>query len=112
MRQEPAEERGPLPRPVGQDLRDQAAVVVVEHRQRRPAEEGEGVNVAIDPRLRRRRRIGPDKAGIAVRQVHDEEVRLPLDPADDHDGFAEVGLRMSGRMEVKDLRADTSGMRL
>jgi hypothetical protein len=36
-----------------------------------------------------------------VRQVHDEEVRLLLDPADDHDGFAEVRLRMPGRMRQR-----------
>lgn len=55
MRQEPAEERGPQARSVEQDLRDQAAVVVVELKQRHPAEEGKGVDVAIDPRLDHRR---------------------------------------------------------
>ena len=30
-----------------------------------------------------------------MRQVHDEEMGLLLDPADDSDGFAEIGLRMS-----------------
>ena len=57
--------------------------------------------MAIHPGLRRRRRIGPHVTGIAVRQIHDEEVRLPLDPADDHDGLAEVRLGMSGRMRQR-----------
>jgi hypothetical protein len=65
---------------------------------RHPAEEGEGVDVAIDPGLGRRRRIGADKAGIAVRQVHDEEMGLLLHPADDDRRLAEVRLCMPGRM--------------
>ena len=36
-----------------------------------------------------------------MRQVEGEEVRLLLDPADDHDRFAEVGLRMAGRMSQR-----------
>jgi hypothetical protein len=101
MRQEPAEQSGPLTRAVRQDLRHQAAVVVVEHRQRHPAEEGEGVDVAIHPGLRRRRRIGPHEAGIAVRQVHDKEMRLLLDTADDDHRLAEIGLGMTRWMRQR-----------
>ena len=101
MRQKPAEERGPLPRPVGQDLRDQAAVVVVEDRRGHLAEEGKGVDVAIDPGFRCRRGISTHEAGIAVRQVHDEEMRLLLDAADEDRGFAKVGLGMTRRMRQR-----------
>lgn len=59
------------------------------------------MDVAIDPGFGRRRRISPHEAGIAVRQVQDEEVRLLLDPADDDDGFAEVRLRMPGWMRQR-----------
>ena len=59
------------------------------------------MDVAIDPGLRRRRRIGPDVTGIAVRQIHDEEMRLLLDTADDDHGLAEVSLRMSRRMRQR-----------
>ena len=49
-------------------------------------------------RLRRLRRIGLHEAGIAVRQVHREEVDLPLYPADHRQRFAEVNLRVPGIM--------------
>ena len=74
MRQEPAEEPRPPARPVRQYARHQAAVVVVENRLRNPAEEGEGMHMPVDPRLGRRRRVGPHIAGVAVRQIEDEEV--------------------------------------
>ena len=98
MRQEPAEERGPLARPVRQDLRHETPVVVVEGRDRHLAEEGKGVDVTINPSLSSGRRIGPDITGIAVRQVEDEEVRLLLDAADNHNRLAEIGLGVPGRM--------------
>ena len=95
MRQEAAEQRGPLAGPVGQDARHQAAVVVVEHRLRHPTEEREGVDVAVHPGLGGRRRISADEAGVALRQVEGEEMRRLLDPADEHGRFAEVGLGMA-----------------
>ena len=98
MRQEAAEEPGPLAGPVGQNARHQAAVVVVEHRLRHPAEEREGVDVTVDPGLGGRRRIGPDEAGGAVRQIEGEEVCRLLDAADHHGRFAEVGLGVAGRV--------------
>ena len=100
-REKPAEERGPLPRPVGQDPRHQASVLVVEHRDRDLAEEGEGMDVAVDPGLGRRRRIATHEAGVAVRQVHDEEMRLLPHPADDHQRLAEIGLRIPRRMRQR-----------
>ncbi|KEO57504.1 hypothetical protein DT23_05390 [Thioclava indica] len=39
MRQETAEQRGPLARPVRQNLRNKASVVIVENRQRDTAKE-------------------------------------------------------------------------
>ena len=98
VRQEPAEEPGPLAGPVGQDARHQAAVVVVEHRERHPPEEGEGVDVAVHPGLGGRRRIGADEAGVALRQVEGKEMRRLLDAADHHARFAEVSLGMARRV--------------
>ena len=102
MRQEPAEEPCPPARPVGQDARDQASVVVVERRPRHPAEEGKGVNVAIHPGLGGGCRIGTDVAGVAVRQVEREEVGCPLDPADHHRRFAEISLGMARLVMQRD----------
>ncbi len=74
------------------------AVVVVEHRHRHLAEERKGVNMAIQPGLGSGRRIGTDITGVAVRQIHHEEMR-PLPNAGDEDHrLAEVGLGMTGRM--------------
>src|SRR3546814_14856041 len=52
--------------------------------------------MAIAEGLADLRRIGFDKAGIRVRQVHGKEVRLALDPGDHHQGLAEIHLRMAG----------------
>ena len=98
MRQKPAEQFGPLARAVGQDLRNEAPIIVVKHRQRDPAEERKCMNVAIDPSLGNRSRIGPYKAGIAVRQVQCEDVRFLLRAANHHHRFAEVGLGMASSM--------------
>ncbi|KNX42317.1 hypothetical protein ROTO_02030 [Roseovarius tolerans] len=98
MRLQGTEQRGALARPVGQDLRDQATIVVIKDGVRDAAEEGKGVDVAIHPRLRRRRGIGPHKAGVAVRQIQDEEMGLLLDAIDDHHGFAEIRLGIPGRV--------------
>ena len=98
VRQEPAEQRAPAcgsrragcaPPGSGRCRRAPTAA---------PAEEGEGMDVAVHPGLGGRRRIGADEAGVAVRQVEGEEVRRLLDAADHHRRLAEVGLRMAGRM--------------
>ena len=101
MRQEPAEEPRPPARPVRQNARHQAAVVVVENRLRNPAEEGEGMHMPVDPRLGRRRRIGPHIAGVAVRQIEDEEVRLTRHTPDHRTRLAEVRLPMAGWMDQR-----------
>ncbi len=99
--QEPAEQLRPLASPIRQDARHEAFVVVVEHRHRHPAKEGKGMNMAVDPGLGRRRRIGPDVTGVAVRQIEGEEVRLLLDTADDDRRLTEVRLAMPRRMRQR-----------
>ncbi len=42
--------------------------------------------------------IGLDEAAVAVGQVDDETVGLPLHSADDHHGLAEVALGVARRM--------------
>ena len=56
------------------------------------------MNMAINPGLGDRRRISPNKARIAVRQIQGEEMRLLLNPADHNHGFAEIRLGMAGGM--------------
>ena len=56
------------------------------------------MNMAVHPRLRRRRRIGPHEAGVAVRQIHDKKIGLLLDTTDDHRGLAKIRLSIPGRM--------------
>ena len=101
MGQEAAEQCRALACAVGQNLRHQAAVVVVNDRLRHSAEEGEGLDMAVHPCLSHGCRIGANIAGIAVRQVEHEEVRLLLDAADDNHGLAEVRLSMPGRMRQR-----------
>ena len=98
MRQECAEQRRPLARAVGQNLRHKTTVIIVEDRLRHGAEESEGVDMAVDPGLGNRRRIRPDIAGVAVRQIEGEEVRLLLHPADHHHRLAEIRLCLTRRM--------------
>ena len=101
MGQKAAEQRRPLARAVGQNLRHQAAVVVVDDRLRHSPEEGEGMDMAVHPRFGHRRRIGVNIARIAVRQIEHEEVRLLLHAADHHSRLAEIGLRMAWRMRQR-----------
>src|SRR5690606_24020065 len=101
MRQEAAEQLRPLAGAVGQDLRHKAAVVVVEHRLGNRAEERKGMDVAVNPGLGHRRRVGPHIARIAVRQVQHEEVGLLLDAPDPDLRLAEVGLSMARRMRQR-----------
>lgn len=53
------------------------------------------MHVAIDPCLGRRRPIGSDETGVAVRQVEREEMRFLLDAANDHHGLAKIRLGMA-----------------
>ena len=47
-------------------------------------------------------RVGLDEASVAVGQVQDEVVGLPLHPADDHQGLAKVALGVARRMRQRD----------
>ena len=56
------------------------------------------MHMPVDPRLGRRRRVGPHIAGVAVRQIEDEEVHLARDTPDLRPRLAEVRLPMPRRM--------------
>lgn len=99
--QEAVEQRCPLACAVGQDLRHQAAIIVVDDRLRRGAEESERMDVAIDPGLGHCRRTGPNIAAVTVRKIQHEEMRLLLHATDHHHRHAEVRLRMSWRMRQR-----------
>lgn len=99
--QEAAEQRRPLACSVGRDPGHKATVIVIEDRLWHGPEEGERVDVAIDPGLGYRRRIGPHVAAVTMRQIQHEEARLLLDSADDHRRLTEVGLCMAGRMSQR-----------
>ena len=98
---QPAERPGPLPRAVRQDARHQTLVVVVENRLGNPAEEGKGRIVPVQPSLRRRRRVGRNKAGIAVRKRHDEKMRAMHDAGNDRIRLAKVRLGMTRRVRQR-----------
>ena len=62
--QEAAEQRGALAGAVGQDLGHEAAIIVVDDRLRHGPEEGKGMDVAVHPGLRHRRRTSRLPKGI------------------------------------------------
>src|SRR5262245_50141968 len=96
MRLQLAEHPGSLPCPIPQNPSHRQGRVVIQNRARHLAKEAKRSAVPRAERLRGLRRIGLHEAGVAVRQVHGEEVDLLLHPADHRHGFAEVGLRMPG----------------
>ena len=110
VRQEPAEQFGPLARAIRQDLRNEAPVIVIKHRLRHPAEERKGMDVAINPSLGHGSGVGPNKACITEGQIQREEMRLLLHAADHHHRLAEVGLCVAGGMSQwhKHLAASTT----
>ena len=59
------------------------------------------MNMAINPGLGNRRRIGPNKAGIAVRQIQRKEMRLLLNSADHNQGLAKIRLGMARSMRQR-----------
>lgn len=59
------------------------------------------MDVAVDPGLGNRRRIGPHKAAVTVGKIEHEDMRLLLDAADHHHGLAEISLPMSWRMRQR-----------
>lgn len=101
MGQEPAEQCCPLARAIRQDLRHKAAVIVIDDRLRHAPEEGERMDVAIDPGLGHRRRISPHIATVAMRKIEYEETGFLLNTADHHHRLTEISLRMAGRMRKR-----------
>jgi hypothetical protein len=59
------------------------------------------LNMPVAEGFRRLRRIGHNEAGVAVRQVHAQEMDLALHPANDAQRFAKIGLGMSRRMRQR-----------
>ena len=59
------------------------------------------MNMAINPGLGNRRRIGPNKAGIAVRQIQRKEMRILLNSADHNQGLAKIRLGMARSMRQR-----------
>ena len=66
------------------------------------AQKGERCYVPVQEGLGGLRRIGLDEAAVAVGQVDDEAVGLALHAADDHQGLAEVALRVARRVGQRD----------
>jgi hypothetical protein len=95
MRPQLAEDPCPLAHPIAQDARHGRGRVVVQDRLRHLAEECKRGVVPVAKRFGGLRRIGLHKAGIAVRQVHREEVDLAFDPGDLRQCLAKIHLRMS-----------------
>ena len=89
---------GALTPAVPQYLRHRQPGVVVENALGHSAQEGDGGNVAVQEGLGGLGGIGLDEAAVAVGQVDDETVGLPLHPANDHHGLAEVALGVAWRM--------------
>src|SRR5690606_21364666 len=101
VRQEPAEQFRPFAGAVRQDLCHQASVIIIDDRLRNRAEEGKGMDMAVDPGFGHRRGIGPDIAGIAMRQVQNEEMSFLLNTTTPDLRLAKIGLRMTRRMRQR-----------
>ena len=56
----------------------------------------------VEKGLGRLRRIGLHEPGVALGKVHHEQMNLLRHPADHRHRFAEVDLRMAGRMDERD----------
>ena len=101
MRVELAEALRSLPRAVPENLRHRQRGVVVDDATRHAAEVAERGVVSFAKRLRRLGRKRLHERVVAVRQIHDQVVRLAFDAVDDHQGFAEVGLGVARRMRER-----------
>ena len=80
------------------DLRNRQLGVVIEDRLRHATEERKRADVTIQECFRRLRRINLHERHVRIGQVHVEDVELAAHAADHADGFAEIHLRMPGRM--------------
>jgi hypothetical protein len=72
--------------------------VVIENPRRNAAQILEGAHMSFEESFGRLCRKSLHETIIRVRQVEGHEVRLLLDAVDDHQRFAEVGLRLARRM--------------
>lgn len=90
-----------MPRAVTKGLGNRNSGVVVENRLRHAAEGVNGRDVTIQKRLGPLRRISFHKTGVGIGKIKAEEMDLALDTADDPDGFAEVDLGMTRRMQQR-----------
>ena len=110
VRQEPAEQLGPLACAIRQDLRHQAPVIVIKNRLRHPAEECKSMDVAVNPSLGHGSGISANKARIAVGKIKREEVRLLFNTTNHHHGLAKIRLGMTRGMcqRHKHLTASTT----
>jgi hypothetical protein len=95
------ERPGPLALAVAADLGHRDRGVVIQKRQRHPAEERERRHMAVEERFGRLARIRLHKARVRLRQVHAEEVDLLPHAADHRDRFAKINLAMARRMRQR-----------
>ena len=98
VRLEFAEHSRALAFAVAKDFRHRDLGVVVDDVARHAAEVLKRGVVSLAECFRRLGGKSLYEGVVAVRQVDHQEVCLALDSADDYDGFAEVGLRVAGRM--------------
>lgn len=98
MRQEPAEQLGPLTRATRQNLCHQAPIIIVKNRLRHAPKERKSMDVAINPSLGNGSGISAHKTSIAVGQIQREEMRLLFNATNHHHGFAEIRLSVAGGM--------------
>ena len=110
VRQEPAEQFGPLACAIRQDLRHKAPIIIVKHRLRHPPEERKGMDMAINPSLGHGSGISANKARIAVGKIKREEMRLLFNTPNHHHGLAKIRLGMTRGMcqRHKHLTASTT----
>ena len=101
MRLELAEDSRPLAGAVTEHPRHRQLGVVVDDATRHAADVVERSVVPIAERRRRLRRKGLHERVVAVRQIHDQVVRLAFDAVDDHQRFAEVGLGVARWMRER-----------
>src|SRR5580704_15395435 len=95
MRLQLAEDPGPLAPTISEDARHCQPGVVVQDRARHATEELEADAMPFAEGFVALRRISLHQTGVAVWQVHREEVDLLLYSADHCQRFTEVDLRMS-----------------
>jgi hypothetical protein len=87
---------------VAQDPNHRQFGVVIQDRDRHPAEVGERRRVSVEKGFAALGRIGFEEAGIRVRQVQAEDVNDLTHAPNHRDRLAEVGLGLAGGMGERD----------